>query len=1601
MAEDILGITGIVNIDDIQKTFDTLINDLTRLGASTDVISARMTKALKDVANSSDKDLAAKTKAAMRVLNDAIAETNSQLRSTPEMIKRAEQEAQRLQQAIDKLEGKQGKTVVGSKQFNELNKQLAAERETLRLQNADIDDMRAAHEQAAVAVQHLQEIYAQYNSTMQETNNVGKQNASTQKQVQEAIADTQKTIDELVGKQEAAQQRMQKLQKDMQTLAQRGIEGGYIEQTGEGSYKANKDAAGYNENVVMEMQRIAQAYNKLRETLKGYRDEEALAREGMDELKESLREMEQQTQGAAQANEKVKSSNPRTVLTNLRNEITALTMQWRAMTDEEKRSAAGQELQNKLQALQKKASELQDAFEDVRDTIQNDASDTQAFSGLAQGLNLVISGFGAAQGAAAALGASEEDLARAQTVIQSSLAATNFLTEAQNALQSQSAVMRGINTLQTWAAAKAIDVETAAKGKNVVVTTAATVAQRMFNAVAKANPYVLLATAVLTVVGALTAYVMGSKKATEADKEQQEAMERAADAAKKYSDTLTDNYSNLMSKYSGLRRAWNELKSDHEREQWIRDNKNEFEALGLSVSNVMQAEDVFRNNTDKVVDSFKRRAEAAALAAQMTELYRQQMDIEQRATETLDKKQVQVGDRVRGSDNMNFYADKSGGTYNNGRYTLNQGVWSYTRKGAEEYNRQLWQSDEQLAKMNKEWKNIGKRIEEADKKLQQLGETTGTAAKPAAGSTAAPKQQQLKTLQELDDEMLAIRRNTIESELELEKEGSKRWEQLMRERIAIQAEIDKREAQRSGAQSVADLDASYKGGKSNLTQQQYQQRRVELEQQTQQTIAAIDARAGQDLAALTQERLQREAQSMLDYLKQYGTIQQQKYAIAKEYDDKIAQEQDKNKRKQLEAEKQSQLAQLNAQNLASGIDWRQTFDGVGNILQGIARQTLAKVDEYMSSSEFKKLSATDKKTYVELRSQLREAGGTQASNPFSGKVWQEIGDAAQRYRNSVVALNDANEHAEQVRKELTAAEQVAANNPADENAKKNVEELSVAFEEACKRVTDAKDEYDESQRDLNEKTEAVSKGFNNFNTVLSQITSGSLSGFATAVGNIIKKIGGSNDEIATNFGELFGEAGEQIGGLVGAILQIIDILGTEPAKFIDDLMSRIADVLEAVLSQLPQIIAAALKGVGNIIGGIFTGIGEGIAGIFGGGADWSAYDDAIDKWGHILNSWEDNLKYERELMEKAYGGDLLNLQKETLEGLKNTQQAAKEIYAGWHDSGAGWFSHSNGYEVNDSADWQALWKNNNDIAKKLGVQQVNLPWGSWYDGGDVKGLFDLDWEELEKLKYSNSKFWQSLHSETQKYLEQYIEAGKAMEEVQAETWEKLTTTTSDNTFDSFLNSLYELANNSEDVFDDIADSWQEMVNKMVINNLIGKNFQGSLNSWYEKLAKLNEQRNAGAMSDKQYRDELERLRQEYEGYVKDAQQQIEDYREAGIISAVGDSQYEQEASSKSWQSMSQDTADELNGRFTALYDSSLQLINLGMERNDFLKSVSIDVSSLRQYAQQIQGNVSEILDVQLSSLNHLENIDKHTTSLPNMDETISKIYNAIKNVNKK
>ena len=176
------------------------------------------------------------------------------------------------------------------------------------------------------------------------------------------------------------------------------------------------------------------------------------------------------------------------------------------LDSEAKNSAFGQEMARQLQIAKQKAAEYVDLQGDLQQELRNMASDTRALDTLAEGMGIVGDAAAAVTGVIAHFTGNEEDARKAVIAFTTAQSALGTVTKLQNALQKQSNIMMAVAKVQTAAAAAATNAQAAATGK-------ATIAQKAFNAVAKANPYVLLASAIAIVTAAVYAYIVATRKA--------------------------------------------------------------------------------------------------------------------------------------------------------------------------------------------------------------------------------------------------------------------------------------------------------------------------------------------------------------------------------------------------------------------------------------------------------------------------------------------------------------------------------------------------------------------------------------------------------------------------------------------------------------------------------------------------------------------------------------------------------------------------------------------------------------------------------------------------------------------------------------------------------------------------------------------------------------------------------------------------------------------------------------------------------------------------------------------------------------------------------
>ena len=260
--------------------------------------------------------------------------------------------------------------------------------------------------------------------------------------------------------------------------------------------------------------------------------------------------------------------------------------------------------------------------------------------------------------------------------------------------------------------------------------------------------------------------------------------------------------------------------------------------------------------------------------------------------------------------------------------------------------------------------------------------------------------------------------------------------------------------------------------------------------------------------------------------------------------------------------------------------------------------------------------------------------------------------------------------------------------------------------------------------------------------------------------------------------------------------------------------------------------------------------------------------------------------------------------------------------------------------------------------------------------GEAFGYYDSVAQWYDVLTQKAGQYIQMLMLQAQaqalvnkaERLNDYIDQAGKLQEITDALYENLTTTTKDNVFSDFLNSLYGLADGSEKVFDEIADNWQEMVNRMAVNNLVGAKFQKNLEAWYENLAKLNEARTNGEITDEEYRKRLDALKEEYDNYVKDAKNDIEQLRNEGIIKDTGkDVGTTQTGRSGAFMTMSQDQATKLEGLFVsgqmhwASIDDRVEDIAVRMsDAQGHLKKIEDNTGSSAQSLKDIKEEMKKI-----------------------------------------
>lgn len=491
-----------------------------------------------------------------------------------------------------------------------------------------------------------------------------------------------------------------------------------------------------------------------------------------------------------------------------------------------------------------------------------------------------------------------EMMTEIQAKVQSVLGIIVDLENVYGGVKKSNIVLLTIENIQRKALFAAETLGSKAKTANIALTWGEVAAQKAFNLVANANPYVLLATAILTVVGGIALLIDANKNSSKEQEEMNKKLAISKEIQEKYTGKIASNAAEPIAAYQKLRTEYDALGNNMQaKKKFVTDNQDAFRQLGMSVNGVSAAENVFVTQSGAVINAMMARAKAAAAQSMAEDSYKKMMQSSEDYEQKLQgyKSQEQMAREL---------AKKQGFDYNSldalGKRNMMEGV----RK---DYNAQ--NADIAASKKSRDMQQqVGDSYTRASVSYEQASQKEFQKAKIKTSSAGSIGNTGNTSKAEQDRKIEELEQRQREVKLKNEEELAKRLKDMYND--TEQAKVDEK---RDGNEKVlAQMTLNHKKELDALKKEEedYRQQKLdaakedfELEEKiaternptrekktfdastaalTESEIAAFNAKNQAVLAkqaAETEAYNDREKQAMYENLKEYGTYIQKREAI--------------------------------------------------------------------------------------------------------------------------------------------------------------------------------------------------------------------------------------------------------------------------------------------------------------------------------------------------------------------------------------------------------------------------------------------------------------------------------------------------------------------------------------------------------------------------------------------------------------------------------------------------------------------------------------------------------------------------------------------------
>lgn len=830
------------------------------------------------------------------------------------------------------------------------------------------------------------------------------------------------------------------------------------------------------------------------------------------------------------------------------------------------------------------------------------------------------------------------------------------------------------------------------------------------------------------------------------------------------------------------------------------------------------------------------------------------------------------------------------------------------------------------------------------------GDVSGRAARAAVTARKTRIKEENKTIkaqEDLNNRLKTLQQKNTDETISLMQEGTeKKLAQIKNDYAKRKAEIDKQEAEFKKKNKEA-------GKKVTLTSAQSNALNKARDLATQEYNKKLD-------------EVNREAlTSMRDYLKEYGSLYQQKQAIAEEYEEKIAKAQTQGEKLSLQQQRKKDLQTIEINAIRQNIDWGSVFGDFGAMFKDQLEPTIEKLQELSKSTT----DVNEQKTIQELISKLQGS-----ATIWNSDIFKKVSDDINSYQSAMQGYIDAQEREIEATKAVTKAQEDLA------KAKKSGDKTSISKAEAnlsraqgvlataSNNVLEFGSSVQKASSDLQTSAQKAVSQFQQLENGLQGLTSGSLKGIGNSILGLDKLFGGSmqkdvantlakgiqgllgkDSDAAKSLTKALGDSG-MAGEIISAILGILDILkdgfGTLISNLMDTVFGAVTGILDDALSG--DIVMKPLKSIGNNVSHILNTLSfGGFNSLFGGDGNAKKVNDTIERLTDRNTLLQQSIEDLTDAMENSFGSKATSYYEQAYKNQQETNQNYLDIakaQASYHASHGSWNRYWSGFS-SDEMDW----------IKKNVKSDFN---------GD---LFSLSPEEMKLLR-GNVAIWEHIENTgkgnyggrlTEK-LNDYIDQAGKLEELSDKLKESLTQISFDSMKDSFVSDLMDMSKSAQDFADDFAEMMQKALLSYSMEDLIN----GDLKKLYDDWAKAIKD-NDGKLTE----TDIEAFNKRYDDIVQEGLKRRDEW--AKVTGYTGSSSSSQTATSGGWASMGQDTADELNGRFTALQIAGESIAqNMTTTISQMESIVTLGIST--------NGAVLEIRNMMIMTNSYLEDIVKYS-----------------------